>query len=129
MGVDPLTRLGAAAHPELAYHRRALAERWGEFFVSTRATIGRATYFTGADYVQAQRLRRTAADAVTALLRDVDVIATPTASIVAGAHFDEAAVLRAGTTYQQRTDWHRQAPPGMTSQRRRTLGSDSACGL
>lgn len=145
----------------LAYHQRDLTGRWADFFASTRSTIGLAAYFTGADYVQAQRLRRTTGDAVASLLRDVDVIATPTASIVAtpydrlgaffesgeffavyatywnllgnpalsvpmgftgdrlplglqlaGAHFDEAAVLRAGAAYQDRTDWHRLRPPG-----------------
>lgn len=162
----------------LAYHRRDLVERWTDFFVSTRRTIGLAAYFSGADYVQAQRLRRAAADSVAALWRDIDVIATPTASIVAtpydrlpaffesgeffavhatywnllgnpaisvpmgytgehlplglqlvGPHFGEAAVLRAGAAYQDRTGWHRQLPPGIADQRRRIAGSASAGGV
>lgn len=67
----------------LAYHGNAFATRWDDFFPSTRGTIGLAAYFTGADYVQAQRLRRVVRHAVETLFESIDLVAMPTASIVA----------------------------------------------
>ena len=67
----------------LAYHGDGLANRWDDFFPNTRGTIGLGAYFTGADYVQAQRLRRVVRREVAALFETVDVVAMPTAAIVA----------------------------------------------
>ncbi len=61
----------------LAYHRDDLAARWPEYFAGTRAMIGLGALFSGADYVQAQRVRRVAQRGLAGLLADVDVIATP----------------------------------------------------
>jgi aspartyl-tRNA(Asn)/glutamyl-tRNA(Gln) amidotransferase subunit A len=65
----------------LAYHRTDLVGRWTDYFRSTRATIALGAMVSGADYVQAQRVRRVAQDAVGRLFRDVDAVACPTVSI------------------------------------------------
>ncbi|GAB2990261.1 amidase [Amycolatopsis acidiphila] len=64
----------------LAYHRADLTGRWTDYFVGTRAMMATGAMVSGADYVQAQRVRRVAQDAVAALFETVDVIACPTAS-------------------------------------------------
>jgi len=66
----------------LAYHRNDLATRW-EDFTSTRTTVGAAASFSGADFVQAQRVRRVVQRELAGLLQDVDLLLTPTASTAA----------------------------------------------
>jgi aspartyl-tRNA(Asn)/glutamyl-tRNA(Gln) amidotransferase subunit A len=89
----------------LAYHGDDLSARWDDFFPSTRGTIGLAAYFTGADYVQAQRVRRLVSTQVAALFEDVDLVAMPTASIVAtpydriDKHFESGDFFAIYTTY------------------------------
>jgi aspartyl-tRNA(Asn)/glutamyl-tRNA(Gln) amidotransferase subunit A len=61
----------------LAYHRNDLQDRWEEYFAGTRAMIGLGAVFSGADYVQAQRVRRVAQRGLAGLFADVDLIATP----------------------------------------------------
>jgi aspartyl-tRNA(Asn)/glutamyl-tRNA(Gln) amidotransferase subunit A len=65
----------------LAYHRTDLNSRWDDYFVATRAMVATGAMVSGADYVQAQRVRRVAQDAIGRLFETVDVIATPTASV------------------------------------------------
>jgi aspartyl-tRNA(Asn)/glutamyl-tRNA(Gln) amidotransferase subunit A len=48
---------------------------------SNRRQLGRQAFFTGADYVQAQRARRVAQRALAERFRDVDLVLTPTASV------------------------------------------------
>ncbi|HEY2699825.1 MAG TPA: amidase [Pseudonocardiaceae bacterium] len=67
----------------LAYHRSDATERWTDFFAGTRAILAQGAMVSGADYVQAQRMRRVAQDAIDRMFDDVDVIACPTASITA----------------------------------------------
>ncbi len=67
----------------LAWHRDDFADRRGDFFANTIATVGLAEAFTAVDYVQAQRVRRAGHEAVSALFDDVDLVVTPTASIAA----------------------------------------------
>ncbi|MFC5831824.1 amidase [Nonomuraea insulae] len=69
-----------------AYHRNDFAERWGDYFAATRAMLARGALISGADYVQAQRVRRVAQDALARMYDDVDVIVCPTASIGAPAY-------------------------------------------
>lgn len=89
----------------LAYHGNDFALRWDDFFPSTRATIGLAAYFTGADYVQAQRLRRVVGEAVAAMFETIDLLAMPTASIVAtpyeriDRHFESGDFFAVYATY------------------------------
>lgn len=64
----------------LAYHLPDLRTRWLDYSAGTRATLGRATLCSGADYVQAQRVRRVGQKALAELYRDVDLIVTPTCS-------------------------------------------------
>ena len=89
----------------LAYHGNDFATRWDDFFPTTRGTIGLAAYFTGADYVQAQRVRRLVSGEVEALFRSVDLVVTPTASIAAppfdglGRHFESGEFFAIYATY------------------------------
>jgi aspartyl-tRNA(Asn)/glutamyl-tRNA(Gln) amidotransferase subunit A len=72
----------------LAYHHGDLGARWGDYFAMTRSFIARGALISGADYVQAQRVRRVAQQALGDLFSEVDLIATPTAQ--AGAPTYEA---------------------------------------
>jgi aspartyl-tRNA(Asn)/glutamyl-tRNA(Gln) amidotransferase subunit A len=65
----------------LAYHRGDLSRRWHDYFVATRAILATGAMASGADYVQAQRVRRVAQDAIGRLFETVDVIVSPTASV------------------------------------------------
>jgi Asp-tRNA(Asn)/Glu-tRNA(Gln) amidotransferase A subunit family amidase len=66
-----------------AYHRNDLRDRPEDYLASTRAFIELGERFSGADYVQAQRVRRVAQRALACLFDDLEVIATPTVSHVA----------------------------------------------
>ncbi|WP_344860187.1 amidase [Amycolatopsis ultiminotia] len=69
----------------LAYHRTDLAGRWDDYFVATRAMLALGATASGADYVQAQRVRRVAQDALARLYETVDVVVSPTAAVGAPA--------------------------------------------
>ncbi|MFC5831823.1 amidase [Nonomuraea insulae] len=73
--------LVTACAEALAYHRVDAATRWGDYFAATRAMLARGALISAADYVQAQRVRRVAQDAVARLFDDVDVIVSPAASM------------------------------------------------
>lgn len=64
----------------LAYHLPDLQSRWGDYFEATRQGVGSGAFFTGADYVQAQRVRRAGQKAVGELFAVVDLVVTPTSS-------------------------------------------------
>lgn len=65
----------------LAYHRGDLSTRWEDYTRLGRLHIGAGAFFSGADYVQAARVRRVAQRALGQLLTQVDMIATPTAAV------------------------------------------------
>jgi aspartyl-tRNA(Asn)/glutamyl-tRNA(Gln) amidotransferase subunit A len=65
----------------LAYHLPDAQTRLTDFVASNRLGLGQHTFHTGADYVQAQRVRRVAHKAITATYADVDLVLTPTASV------------------------------------------------
>ncbi|HEX3789583.1 MAG TPA: amidase [Pseudonocardiaceae bacterium] len=67
----------------LAYHRVDMSTRWTDYFAATRAMLARGALVSGADYVQAQRVRRVAQDAVARLFDQVDLVICPTASVSA----------------------------------------------
>ncbi|WP_036567183.1 amidase [Nocardia sp. BMG51109] len=69
-----------AGSEALAYHRTDLSTRWDDYFVATRAMASIGAQVSGADYVQAQRVRRVAQDALGRLFDTVDVIVCPTAA-------------------------------------------------
>jgi aspartyl-tRNA(Asn)/glutamyl-tRNA(Gln) amidotransferase subunit A len=71
-----------------AYHRNDLVARWGDYFASTRTMLALGAMVTGADYVQAQRIRQVAEDAVARMFDDVDVIVCPTTAIGAPRYDD-----------------------------------------
>jgi len=61
-----------------AYHERDLRERPGLYGEVLREKMLAGALITASEYVQAQRLRARLADAMAAVLRRVDVLATPT---------------------------------------------------
>ncbi|MUN35438.1 amidase [Actinomadura litoris] len=65
----------------LAYHRADLSRRWDDYTAAARGLLAMGALVSGAEYVQAQRVRQVAQQAVDALFADVDVIVCPTASI------------------------------------------------
>ncbi|HVX23191.1 MAG TPA: amidase [Acidimicrobiales bacterium] len=64
----------------LAYHRPDIQSRWNDYFVATRRTIAQGALISGADYVQAQRVRQATLPALQSLFGGVDVVAMPTAA-------------------------------------------------
>jgi len=67
----------------MAYHRPDLLTRWDDYGPGTTWMISRGALVSGADYVQAQRVRRVVQHALRELLTEVDLIASPTATIAA----------------------------------------------
>jgi aspartyl-tRNA(Asn)/glutamyl-tRNA(Gln) amidotransferase subunit A len=65
----------------LANHWSDARTRWGEYFEGTRAMLARGALVSGADYVQAQRVRRAAQRQLQQVFQDVDVIVTPAAAV------------------------------------------------
>ncbi|QXJ26978.1 amidase [Actinomadura graeca] len=78
-----------------AYHRKNLVGRWDEYGRSTRELLARAAFFTGADYVQAQRVRALFRRVLAKVFAEVDVLLTPVALTAAApiASADMAAAL------------------------------------
>ena len=62
-----------------SYHLGDLRTRWDDYGRPTRRTIGTAVFATGADYVQAQRVRRVGVRAVAEMFESYDLVLTPTA--------------------------------------------------
>jgi aspartyl-tRNA(Asn)/glutamyl-tRNA(Gln) amidotransferase subunit A len=99
-GIDVLKRAGAVVrevtipHPEVAknannmiwasegfaYHQADLRTRWELYGRFTRTMLARGALFNGPDYIQAQRFRSYFKTAVTAVMRDLDVLVTPTST-------------------------------------------------
>jgi aspartyl-tRNA(Asn)/glutamyl-tRNA(Gln) amidotransferase subunit A len=73
-----------------AFHASGLRQRWPEYAQATRSTLALGAIVSGADYVQAQRVRETARRTVDEVLRDVDVVLAPTATMTAPT-FDDLA--------------------------------------
>jgi aspartyl-tRNA(Asn)/glutamyl-tRNA(Gln) amidotransferase subunit A len=66
-----------------AYHRQDLGRRWGDYFRATRTLVSWGVLLSGADYVQAQRVRRAGQRALAGVLADHDVLVTLTANTTA----------------------------------------------
>ena len=62
----------------LAYHRNDLLERWDDYGQPTRLIITAVSQISGADYIQAQRVRQVAREKVARLFEDVDLLVAPT---------------------------------------------------
>jgi aspartyl-tRNA(Asn)/glutamyl-tRNA(Gln) amidotransferase subunit A len=61
----------------MAYHGEDLRARWDDYFVGTRMLVALGATFSGADFVQAQRVRRVAQRGLQQLFHQVDLVATP----------------------------------------------------
>ena len=64
-----------------AGHRFDLQTRWGDYGRPTRLVMADGALLTGADYVQAQRVRRVGAAAMAGLFATCDAVVTPTAGV------------------------------------------------
>jgi len=72
--------LGPIAGGEvLSYHRQDAQRRLPDYVASNRLGLGKNTFFSGADYVQAQRARRVGHRALMETYTEVDLIVTPSA--------------------------------------------------
>lgn len=80
------------ASEALAYHLPDMQHRWEDYFEATRNMVALGALCSGADFVQAQRVRRVALRELAALFETVDVVATPTASVGSPA-YDESGRL------------------------------------
>lgn len=65
----------------LAHHAPDLTTRWEEFGAVGRTAFTAGAFYTAADYVRAQGVRRTGQQAVNGLLETVDLVVTPTATV------------------------------------------------
>ncbi|KWF32763.1 amidase [Burkholderia diffusa] len=84
--IETMTAHMVMANAEaLAYHRPDLERRWDEYGAAARGLIAHGALVSGADYVQAQRVRRVAQLELARLFAEVDVILAPTVSIGAPA--------------------------------------------
>jgi aspartyl-tRNA(Asn)/glutamyl-tRNA(Gln) amidotransferase subunit A len=70
----------------MAYHMPDMRSRAEDFVRSVRGMQPVGALFSGADYVQAQRVRRVAQRALAGVFADVDLVATPAASVTAPAY-------------------------------------------
>lgn len=61
-----------------AYHLPDFQSRWLDFGAGTRQAVGTAIYYSAADHLQAQRVRRVGQLATRDLLSQVDLVLTPT---------------------------------------------------
>jgi len=84
IAADMITMVSEA----LAYHLPDMRSRWGDYFEATRSMVVQGAFCSGADFVQAQRVRRVAVGALASLFETVDVVATPTASVGSPAYDD-----------------------------------------
>jgi aspartyl-tRNA(Asn)/glutamyl-tRNA(Gln) amidotransferase subunit A len=66
-----------------AYHVPRLASRWDDYGPSVRLGLSRGSYYSAADYLQAQRVRRRGQELLDELFTAVDLVVSLTASIVA----------------------------------------------
>lgn len=64
----------------LAYQLPDLRSRWADFFAGSRQILAAGALFSGADYVQAQRVRRVAQRELATVFTGVDLVVTPGAS-------------------------------------------------
>ncbi|MCS5713182.1 amidase [Herbiconiux sp. CPCC 205716] len=65
----------------LGYHAPDAERAWGDYFAATRDMIARSIYYTAADYVQAQRVRRVSQQKLARVFEDVDLVITPTNNV------------------------------------------------
>jgi aspartyl-tRNA(Asn)/glutamyl-tRNA(Gln) amidotransferase subunit A len=76
----------------LAYHHPRLQVGCADHFTATRSALGMATFFSAADYVQAQRVRRVGQKRLAELYAEFDLLLTPTSSAPAPMFADLHAV-------------------------------------
>lgn len=74
-----------------AYHRSDLQKHWTEYSQGLRECLGMGPFYSAADVVQAQRVRRVGQNAVASMFEDIDAVITPT--VTAGG-FDFETVAR-----------------------------------
>jgi aspartyl-tRNA(Asn)/glutamyl-tRNA(Gln) amidotransferase subunit A len=66
-----------------AYHDPDVRSKFDDYFATTRLTLLTGSFFTAADYVQAQRVRRVGQKALSRVFEGVDLVVTPTIGMAA----------------------------------------------
>jgi aspartyl-tRNA(Asn)/glutamyl-tRNA(Gln) amidotransferase subunit A len=66
-----------------AYHHADLVARWADYTVAARRMVAAGALVSGADYVQAQRVRRVGQRKLAEVLSQVDIIVAPTITMTA----------------------------------------------
>ncbi len=77
--------MATAMSEALAYHRGDLQQRWDHYFAATRHIVAFGALVSAADFVQAQRVRRTVQQELQAVSASVDVVVGPTTAMGAPA--------------------------------------------
>lgn len=80
--MNAVTFLALAAEA-LAYHRPDMQSRWADYSPGLRLYLGYGFGVSGSDYVQIQRARQVGQKALAELFTTVDLVVTPTSSVVA----------------------------------------------
>ena len=74
--------MATMAAEALAYHREDMRGRWSDYFAGTRSVVVFGALLSAADYVQAQRVRRSAQRVLQQdTFSQVDVVVGPTAAV------------------------------------------------
>ena len=71
------------------YHWHSLRTHWGEYNQGTRMFLAQSAFISATDYIQAQRVRRTASRKVARLFGHVDLVLTPTTGTAAVEYGDD----------------------------------------
>jgi aspartyl-tRNA(Asn)/glutamyl-tRNA(Gln) amidotransferase subunit A len=80
--------MATMAAEALAYHRQDMRVRWGDYFLGTRSVLAFGALMSAADYVQAQRVRRSVQRLLQDVFAGVDVVACPTTAVGATPYAD-----------------------------------------
>lgn len=89
----------------LAIHRNDMSSRWADFFRTTKEIVAWGALVSGADYVQAQRVRRVGQRALARVFDEVDVVVTPTATMGSPTYKDIAEKGAMGLLSQVHTSY------------------------
>jgi aspartyl-tRNA(Asn)/glutamyl-tRNA(Gln) amidotransferase subunit A len=76
--LESATMLGFLAEA-FAYHRPDMQSRWSDYGRGTRMAVIGGALISGADYAQAQRVRRVGQKKIAAMFTEFDLLLTPTA--------------------------------------------------
>jgi aspartyl-tRNA(Asn)/glutamyl-tRNA(Gln) amidotransferase subunit A len=95
-----------------AYHREDLRGRWSDYGATTRVNLTRGALISGAEYVQAQRVRRVGLRLLDELFGEVDLVASPTVAAGAPAYSSFEGEFPLDGVYQRYSNTSYWSPTG-----------------